>query len=175
MKYQIVIGLLVTMLGLAACGKSEQEIAQEAQRQEAAQRIEAEKQQAEAEKVERQETAQWIEAEKQQAEAQKAQRQEAEEKAAAEKMQEFQDQVRSILKDGESAQFRNLRFNAGQWGEVLCGEVNAKNSFGGYIGFVPFASTERPLAGGQRVIVLSERDDLAFMHRSLIKGAGCGE
>ncbi|MDT1887731.1 hypothetical protein ACN6Q4_20435, partial [Acinetobacter baumannii] len=35
--------------------------------------------------------------------------------------------VKDKLKDGETAKFRN------QW--ELCGEVNAKNSFGAYTGF----------------------------------------
>ena len=42
--------------------------------------------------------------------------------------------VSNELKDPESAQFRNLRIN----GVDLCGEVNAKNSFGGYTGFKRF-------------------------------------
>ena len=43
--------------------------------------------------------------------------------------------VRYVLKDGESAQFRNLYRNPG--GQV-CGEVNSKNSFGAYTGFEGF-------------------------------------
>lgn len=38
----------------------------------------------------------------------------------------------SSLKDPESAQFRNERLTASG---ALCGEVNSKNSFGGYLGF----------------------------------------
>lgn len=38
------------------------------------------------------------------------------------------------LKDPESAQFRNVRTVHG----IVCGELNAKNSFGGYVGFEPF-------------------------------------
>jgi hypothetical protein len=44
--------------------------------------------------------------------------------------------VRGQLTDPASAQFRNMR-NAR--GTTVCGEVNAKNSFGGYIGFKRFA------------------------------------
>lgn len=46
--------------------------------------------------------------------------------------------VRHGLKDPASAQFRNMR--AGQNGEsvTVCGEVNARNSFGGFAGFSPF-------------------------------------
>lgn len=47
------------------------------------------------------------------------------------------------LKDPDSAQFRNLVVHeiAKDDGTVLynvCGEINAKNSFGGYVGFRPF-------------------------------------
>jgi hypothetical protein len=44
-------------------------------------------------------------------------------------------QVRAHLKDPDSATWRNLR-NIGP--NVICGEVNAKNSLGGYTGFEPF-------------------------------------
>lgn len=45
------------------------------------------------------------------------------------------------LKDPESAQFRDVKFkNAGDpesW--HMCGYVNAKNAFGGYVGFTRFS------------------------------------
>lgn len=44
------------------------------------------------------------------------------------------------LKDASSARFRNIQYKpsnaAGMWN--MCGEVNAKNSFGGYGGYEPF-------------------------------------
>lgn len=43
------------------------------------------------------------------------------------------------LKDAESARFRAIKQGPpkdGAW--TLCGEVNAKNSYGGYSGFEPF-------------------------------------
>ncbi len=51
------------------------------------------------------------------------------------------DQVQYALKDPSSAQFRNIRgysFSGPGGGYVVCGEVNGKNSFGGYTGFQPF-------------------------------------
>lgn len=42
--------------------------------------------------------------------------------------------VSKDLKDPSSAQFRNFKIEGGQ----LCGEVNAKNSMGGYAGFQRF-------------------------------------
>src|SRR5690348_13960356 len=45
--------------------------------------------------------------------------------------------VASSMKDPGSVQFRNLRRKNDQY-NIVCGEVNAKNSYGGYVGFVPF-------------------------------------
>jgi hypothetical protein len=43
-----------------------------------------------------------------------------------------------ILRDPSSAQVRKLkRTNDSKYG--ICGEVNSKNGFGGYVGFAPFA------------------------------------
>lgn len=42
--------------------------------------------------------------------------------------------VKGHLKDPKSATFRNLFYT----GKAVCGEVNAKNGFGGYTGFQPF-------------------------------------
>ena len=53
----------------------------------------------------------------------------------AELLAKAEEGILSQLKDPESAQFRNLLLN-GQ--NVVCGEVNARNSFGGYSGFSAF-------------------------------------
>ena len=46
--------------------------------------------------------------------------------------------VKNTLKDPDSAQFQNI--------EGYCGEVNAKNSYGGYIGFKKFyISNDMPI------------------------------
>ena len=47
--------------------------------------------------------------------------------------------VRMALTDPESAQFRNFRTNASTG--VSCGEVNAKNKLGGYVGFKKFLAS----------------------------------
>ncbi|WP_051531718.1 hypothetical protein [Sphingomonas sp. URHD0057] len=44
--------------------------------------------------------------------------------------------VKAELKDADSAKFRDLRPMDGKGG--VCGWVNAKNSYGGYIGFSVF-------------------------------------
>lgn len=43
--------------------------------------------------------------------------------------------VLNSLKDPDSAKFRDLRTSRDLW---VCGEVNAKNSMGGYVGFQRF-------------------------------------
>lgn len=45
-----------------------------------------------------------------------------------------------MLKDPGSAQFRNVRLQPHLQGAVVCGEINAKNSYGGYVGFTRFAA-----------------------------------
>lgn len=46
------------------------------------------------------------------------------------------------LKDPDAARFRNVRITEGVLGlPVLCGEVNSKNSYGGYVGFQKFVAT----------------------------------
>ena len=47
--------------------------------------------------------------------------------------------VKAKLKDPDSAQFRNLQYTP----PFVCGEVNAKNSFGGYNGFERFITGTR--------------------------------
>ena len=44
-----------------------------------------------------------------------------------------QESVKALLKDPSSAEFRNIN--------GMCGEVNSKNSFGAYTGFVRFIGT----------------------------------
>lgn len=48
--------------------------------------------------------------------------------------------VANSMKDPSSVQFRNLRRKNDRFNDhnIVCGEVNAKNSYGGYVGFVPF-------------------------------------
>ena len=52
------------------------------------------------------------------------------------------DAVRSRLKDPDSAKFRNVFFHRSKSTDmpVACGEVNSRNSFGGYAGFERFVS-----------------------------------
>lgn len=53
--------------------------------------------------------------------------------------------MKSKLKDPHSAEFRNVYFHRGRDGApVTCGEINSKNSFGGYSGFQRFLSAGTP-------------------------------
>lgn len=52
--------------------------------------------------------------------------------------------VTAVLKDPDSAEFRNQR--------GFCGEVNSKNSFGGYVGFKRFIAPNKEM-------VVFEKDD----------------
>lgn len=46
--------------------------------------------------------------------------------------------VSASLKDARTAQFRNVRKAADPDRQRVCGEVNAKNAYGGYVGFQKF-------------------------------------
>lgn len=55
----------------------------------------------------------------------------------------------NLMKDPGSVQFRNVGAVRDETGAItVCGEINAKNSFGGYVGFTPFYGR---LAGGEFV------------------------
>jgi hypothetical protein len=65
------------------------------------------------------------------------------------------EKIKEQLKDPESATFRNVHFYSGGGVPVVCGEVNARNAFGGYTGFERFVSagsvisaTESQVDGG---------------------------
>lgn len=49
-------------------------------------------------------------------------------------------EVKKPLKDPDSAIFRNMRLvDYKSTGRIVCGEFNAKNSYGGYVGYKIFA------------------------------------
>jgi hypothetical protein len=51
-----------------------------------------------------------------------------------------QDRLKNRLKDPESAQFRNVFISSISGKRVVCGEVNARNSYGGLMGFERFVA-----------------------------------
>lgn len=55
-------------------------------------------------------------------------------------IERVKDEVRSQLKDPSSAEFRNVREVRFAGTPKICGEVNAKNSYGGKNGYQRFVS-----------------------------------
>lgn len=74
------------------------------------------------------------------------------------------------LKDPAAAQFRNLSaVTDGAGLRKVCGEVNAKNSYGGYIGFQAFA-----YAPGIGTVLAPEADDKSDEANAANRaGSGC--
>jgi hypothetical protein len=61
------------------------------------------------------------------------------EKSKAQSIKASKSVIEKILKDPASVQWRNEKLASN--GQTLCGEVNAKNSMGGYVGFKHFIAT----------------------------------
>lgn len=61
--------------------------------------------------------------------------------SAASAIEDAKRTVRDKLKDPDSAQFRKVRLVDHDGGKIVCGQVNGKNSFGGYVGYKSFASS----------------------------------
>lgn len=59
-------------------------------------------------------------------------------------------EILAQLKDPNSAEFRNVVVA----GNIVCGEVNAKNGFGGYVGFKSFWGSRNE--GGETWVSVSE-------------------
>jgi hypothetical protein len=89
-------------------------------------------------------------------------------------VQRVRDAVLAKLRDPDSAKFRNVR-KLGMLGEgspdsaaVYCGEVNAKNAMGGYVGFVHFAvmplgENGQTSTGKDAVSITDENDPASAM------------
>ena len=67
--------------------------------------------------------------------------------AASELISTIQVEMKRGMKDPESTQFRDLVYFTGRDGDAVCGEVNSRNTYGGYTGFSRFVA--RPLATGR--------------------------
>jgi len=59
--------------------------------------------------------------------------------------------VKSLLKDPDSAEFRGIEYMRFKSGGFICGEVNSKNSFGGFSGWQHFISA------GTQIVYLEEQ------------------
>lgn len=72
-----------------------------------------------------------------------------------------QQAVRQMLRDPDGADFRNERLGSYQGREVVCGEVNSANGFGGKSGF------QRYISNGGDVTILEEQMGAAEFSKSL--------
>ncbi len=87
--------------------------------------------------------------------------------------------LRNNLKDPDSVKFRNVALKhdgistkSGAKLDALCGEYNAKNSYGGYAGFSKFIISED--AAG-KVVVMTEDDPIMWVVGNLYYSQGvCG-
>lgn len=61
------------------------------------------------------------------------------------------------MKDPESVRFRKVRVVQYEAGAVVCGEINAKNGYGGYTGFSPF------VAAPSRAVIRRDSHDAVVM------------
>jgi|HubBroStandDraft_6_1064221.scaffolds.fasta_scaffold180952_2 hypothetical protein len=62
-------------------------------------------------------------------------------------------EVRNQLRDPDSAEFRNIAaYHDTRFGRMVCGELNAKNSFGGYVGYTGFV-IKVGANGGQEMLL----------------------
>lgn len=77
-----------------------------------------------------------------------------------------QEAIKRKLKDPRSAEFRNVFFSDKGGSPVTCGEVNSKNSYGGFAGFQRFVA-----AGNTNLAFLeTEVDDFATVWNKLCAG-----
>ncbi len=61
-------------------------------------------------------------------------------------MEKSKDAVRARLKDSKSAEFKNVYFSDTGGTPMTCGQVNSKNSLGGYTGYQLFVASGDTLA-----------------------------
>ncbi len=74
--------------------------------------------------------------------------------------------VRSTLKDPDSAKFDHTAVGKKDGFRYVCGNVNAKNSFGGYVGAAPFIATSK-----QVVVLVGEDSDPYYLDLLLAVGS----
>lgn len=97
------------------------------------------------------------------------------EKEVADFVSRAKDKLTETFKDPASAQYRNLFLVDGGQDKTLtlCGFVNSKNSYGGYVGFVPFYVHYSPNYDGDGLQEWiddgREKGELAISGRNLAK------
>jgi hypothetical protein len=72
--------------------------------------------------------------------------------------------VLANLRDADSAKFRNVRVVTTFMGTAVCGEVNARNAMGGYVGFTEFVTANDVLflAEGDAVDEFAARQTIHY-------------
>ncbi len=65
-------------------------------------------------------------------------------------VEQSKDAVRGRLKDLKSAEFKEVFFNRVKGTPMVCGQVNSKNSLGGYTGYQRFVASGNTLAFFER-------------------------
>lgn len=84
------------------------------------------------------------------------------------KIKNVTESIKARMKDPDSTQFRNLRVVTNLLGnKAVCGEVNSKNSYGGYNGFKPFADTQ------EGFILLDDNGVASFIYERRYDLSGC--
>lgn len=84
------------------------------------------------------------------------------------KIKNVTESIKARMKDPDSTQFRNLKVVTNLLGnKAVCGEVNSKNSFGGYNGFKPFADTQ------EGFILLDDNGIASFIYERKYDLSGC--
>lgn len=89
-----------------------------------------------------------------------------------------EDAASAQLTDPDSAKFRNIRYGYLVRGKpdhrIVCGEINAKNRMGGYVGYTPFNYIN--VDSKESIIILPDKDDTLYdFDHTLLKGYGCVE
>ncbi|MDC5568458.1 hypothetical protein ACG9XL_17355 [Acinetobacter nosocomialis] len=75
-------------------------------------------------------------------------------------MVKAQNDIKQLMKDPDSTKFRNVREITNTLGnKVLCGQINSKNSYGGYVGFMDFSYSNE----GLNIIDMNSRNTFTVM------------
>lgn len=92
-------------------------------------------------------------------------------------VRQYRSRLASLLRDPDAARYHSERLVTNSSGKSLCGQVNARNAFGGYVGYRAFIVTHdavllAPDAAGEDIDSLTQqRDFLLAMRRNCFTDA----
>lgn len=100
---------------------------------------------------------------------------EAERPATRAELAHFTETVKDRARDPDSVKVRNVQYVAehsknGYITRIFCGEVNAKNAYGGYTGFRPLVAWLAPKGAHSEAVFEDESHSVAKVCRALRKG-----